>query len=195
VQVSLQVRIAGERGVREAIGGFPMLVRDGQTDITGNLSPYLRLRHPRTAVCYSSTSVFFAVVDGRQPGLSVGMTLEELAELMLSLGCEEAMNTDGGGSSVMAIALPAAQLSGTAFCTSRPPMHSRARWQAGLEIPLATVRVAGWPSWLALSPCNFHSKVLPRGAQTTQLQIVNSPSDGTERGRGNAWLVVAKPQE
>ncbi|MFM8421387.1 MAG: phosphodiester glycosidase family protein, partial [Verrucomicrobiota bacterium] len=38
-------------------------------------------------------------VDGRQPGLSVGMTLEELGETMARWGCEEGMNLDGGGSS------------------------------------------------------------------------------------------------
>jgi exopolysaccharide biosynthesis protein len=37
-------------------------------------------------------------VDGRQPRLSVGMTLEELGATMARLGCEEAMNLDGGGS-------------------------------------------------------------------------------------------------
>ena len=39
------------------------------------------------------------VVDGRQPGLSMGMTYPELAELMLKFGCTEAVNIDGGGSS------------------------------------------------------------------------------------------------
>ena len=42
---------------------------------------------------------FLLVVDGRQKDLSIGMTLGELAEFMLKLGCTEAMNLDGGGSS------------------------------------------------------------------------------------------------
>ena len=37
-------------------------------------------------------------VDGRQPGLSVGMTLAELAKYMVKLGCTEGMNFDGGNS-------------------------------------------------------------------------------------------------
>jgi exopolysaccharide biosynthesis protein len=37
-------------------------------------------------------------VDGRQPGLSVGMKLAELAEYMSRLGCTHAMNLDGGKS-------------------------------------------------------------------------------------------------
>ena len=40
-------------------------------------------------------------VDGRQPGVSVGMTLQELADYMLSLGATDAMNLDGGGSTTM----------------------------------------------------------------------------------------------
>ena len=40
-------------------------------------------------------------VDGRQPGVSVGMTLQELAEYLLSIGAIDAMNLDGGGSTTM----------------------------------------------------------------------------------------------
>ncbi len=43
------------------------------------------------------------VVDGRQPDYSVGMTLPELAALFEALGVEEAINLDGGGSSVMVV--------------------------------------------------------------------------------------------
>ena len=61
--------------------------------------------HPRTAVGVSRDTryVYLLVVDGRQQGLSEGMTLVELAEWMKQLGCWDAMNLDGGGSSTMAI--------------------------------------------------------------------------------------------
>jgi exopolysaccharide biosynthesis protein len=39
------------------------------------------------------------VVDGRQKEISMGMNARELAQFMAELGCEEAMNLDGGGSS------------------------------------------------------------------------------------------------
>ena len=55
-------------------------------------------RHPRAAVGWSKSHIFLAEVDGRQRGLSVGMTLEELGEYMAKIGCEEAINLDGGGS-------------------------------------------------------------------------------------------------
>ena len=43
------------------------------------------------------------VIDGRQPGYSVGMTLRETAALLRELGAQEGLNLDGGGSSAMAI--------------------------------------------------------------------------------------------
>jgi exopolysaccharide biosynthesis protein len=45
--------------------------------------------------------VFLVEVDGRQKKLSVGMTLDELAKFLRKLGCDEAMNFDGGGSATL----------------------------------------------------------------------------------------------
>jgi hypothetical protein len=61
--------------------------------------------HPRSAIGYSRNGryLYLVVVDGRQPWYSEGMTLAELAELMLSLGAQYAMNLDGGGSSTLVI--------------------------------------------------------------------------------------------
>lgn len=74
-------------------------------------------RAPRTAIGVKENGdVLLAVVDGRaNPPHSVGVTLAELAELMLALGCVEAMNMDGGGSSIMYVNDPAA-----AECKLRP---------------------------------------------------------------------------
>lgn len=59
-------------------------------------------RHPRTAVGINDQGNWiFVVVDGRQPGQSLGMTLDELTDLMLSLDCRYAINLDGGGSTTM----------------------------------------------------------------------------------------------
>jgi exopolysaccharide biosynthesis protein len=55
-------------------------------------------RHPRSAIGWNKTHFYMVQVDGRQPGLSIGMTLEELGGYMANLGCEQAMNLDGGGS-------------------------------------------------------------------------------------------------
>ena len=78
-----------------ALGGGPTLVRDGE--IVAGDSP----RHPRTAVGYNSHEILLVTVDGRQDGWSMGMTMVELARLMDDLGCIEALNLDGGGSTTM----------------------------------------------------------------------------------------------
>jgi len=48
--------------------------------------------------------LLLVTVDGRQPGVSEGVTLVEGARLMRSLGAVDALNLDGGGSSAMVVA-------------------------------------------------------------------------------------------
>jgi hypothetical protein len=64
--------------------------------------------HPRSAVGFANNGryLYLVVVDGRQPLYSEGMTLNELAELMVSLGAQFAMNLDGGGSSTLVVEGP-----------------------------------------------------------------------------------------
>jgi len=57
-----------------------------------------QFRQPRTAIGWNSNFFYIVEVDGRQRGLSVGMTFPELADYMVKLGCDEALNLDGGGS-------------------------------------------------------------------------------------------------
>jgi len=79
---------------RMAIGGGPTLVRGGKA---ASFSGF-QMRHPRTAIGCNKDYFFMVEVDGRKRNLSVGMTLSELADYLVKLGCEEAMNFDGGGS-------------------------------------------------------------------------------------------------
>ncbi len=95
-------------GVEQIIGGGPRLVRDGEIHITGEAELFqadvLMGRAPRTALGFTEDhKLLLVTVNGRQPGISVGMTLTELAELMLELGAVNAMNLDGGGSTTMVI--------------------------------------------------------------------------------------------
>ncbi len=57
-------------------------------------------RNPRTAVGVdvTGTRLIVITIDGRQPGWSVGMTLPELADLLIERGAHNAVNLDGGGS-------------------------------------------------------------------------------------------------
>ena len=84
-------------GVQMAIGGGPTLVRNGRAKEWSGIL----MRHPRTAIGWNKDAFFLVEVDGRQSQLSVGMTFPELAGYMLKLGCEEAMNLDGGGSATL----------------------------------------------------------------------------------------------
>ncbi len=84
-----------------AISGETRILMGGKI-VDGLTDPEL---HPRTAVGYSQNGKFLyiVVVDGRQPFYSEGMTLAELAQLMLDLGAHDAMNLDGGGSSTLVV--------------------------------------------------------------------------------------------
>ena len=58
-------------------------------------------RHPRSAIGWNEGCFFLVTVDGRQKGVSEGMNLNELAAYLIELGCQEAMNLDGGGSATL----------------------------------------------------------------------------------------------
>jgi exopolysaccharide biosynthesis protein len=64
-----------------------------------------RVVHPRTAIGFDDTGkwLLLMVVDGRQPLYSEGVSLYELAFLFRERGCTQAVNVDGGGSSIMLI--------------------------------------------------------------------------------------------
>ena len=92
----------------DVVGGGPKIVTAGRVDITLErekvLPSFSTTRHPRTAIAsLPGNKALLVVVDGRQPALSVGMSLDELARLMIELGAVEAINLDGGGSSTMTI--------------------------------------------------------------------------------------------
>jgi hypothetical protein len=97
---------------REAVGGHPVLLRDSavvvDVDTSGNAG--FRGRNPRTAagVAARGRRVLLVVIDGRQKAYSDGASLRETANVLLALGARDALNLDGGGSSAMVLARPAA---------------------------------------------------------------------------------------
>jgi len=91
------------------IGGAPTLVKNGHVNVTYNEEIMwgsgvgLDNGDPRTAVGYTADNhVIMIVADGRQAA-SQGVGLPELAQIMINLGCVEAMNLDGGGSTQMSV--------------------------------------------------------------------------------------------
>jgi hypothetical protein len=100
------------RGARTALSGGPWLVHNGrvakpqrQNDEDEDSMPYsqssMRERHPRAGLGWNDKYFFLLEVDGRQRHLSIGMTLQEMANFFVSLGCREALNFDGGGSATL----------------------------------------------------------------------------------------------
>lgn len=80
--------------------GPSLLSPDGEA--LSNIKSRVSGLNPRTAIGYYEPGHYcFVVVDGRQEGYSIGMTLEDLSQLFASLGCQAAYNLDGGQSSVM----------------------------------------------------------------------------------------------
>ena len=91
--------------VNHIISGGPYLVKNGDiyVDMTAQKLGSVGGRNPRTAIGYTKdNNLIMLTADGRE-GASIGLTLNELANLMKELGCVNAMNLDGGGSTVMYI--------------------------------------------------------------------------------------------
>lgn len=83
--------------VEYAVGGGVKLITAGV-----NVAPTTGEVDPRTAIGIKADgSLVFYTVDGRKPGSSMGASLYQVAERLLALGCVEAMNMDGGGSTAV----------------------------------------------------------------------------------------------
>ena len=87
----------------------PMLVKDGKVALSMDPnSSRARERAPRTAIAIDATGkkVWMVTVDGRQSGYSTGMSLNEFAQYLASIGAHRALNLDGGGSTTMTVRKP-----------------------------------------------------------------------------------------
>ena len=85
------------------ISGGPYLVKNNDIYVDTAIEKLQSIsgKNPRTAIGYTKNNdIFLITADGRE-GSSVGLTLYELASYMKSLGCINAINLDGGGSTVM----------------------------------------------------------------------------------------------
>ncbi len=104
--IVVQQRMSGIfDGVRDAIGGWEILVKNGIPVTTFTEGASYQYRAPRTAVGIKNDgTVFFVTVDGRNMPLGMdGVTAYEMAEIMAYFEADHAINLDGGGSTTMAI--------------------------------------------------------------------------------------------
>ena len=94
--------------MRTAIGGGPVLLQNGEVKITNNeelkfVGKAINDKHPRTAMGYTKDGkLIILVIEGRNT-IAHGATLGQEAQILKDLGCWEALNLDGGGSSCMLV--------------------------------------------------------------------------------------------
>ena len=94
--------------VHTAVGGGPVLVQNGLVDISNNeeikfAGKAIYDKHPRTAMGYTKEGqLIILVIEGRNPAAGGADLLQE-AKMLQDLGCVEAINLDGGGSSCLLI--------------------------------------------------------------------------------------------
>ena len=118
---SAEIRDAGFTGIKKykpllqkwkvqtAVGGGPMLVQNGQVQVTNNeelkfAGKAINDMHPRTLMGYTKDhKIIVMVVEGRNAGIAEGASLLQAAKLMINVGCVEALNLDGVGSSCMLV--------------------------------------------------------------------------------------------
>ena len=95
--------------MKTAVGGGPVLLQNGEKKITNEeevkfTGKAINDKHPRTCMGYTNDGrLIVMVIQGRFPGIAEGVTLTQEAQLLKDLGCVEALNLDGGGSSCMLI--------------------------------------------------------------------------------------------
>jgi len=94
--------------MQTAVGGGPILLQEGQIKITNNeelkfSGKAIDDKHPRTSMGYTKDKkLIILVIEGRN-AIAHGATLTQEAEILQDLGCWEALNLDGGGSSCMLV--------------------------------------------------------------------------------------------
>jgi len=125
----LSAEVPGDGTVVEGTAGFLPIVTDGTVVDPPGGDP-----HPRTAIGLdrNGTTMWLVVVDGRRKNYSEGMNFHELGSFMRGLGCWDAANMDGGGSSIMGVA----GTDGSLFVVNNP--SDRWLWLRRIR-PLPTV--------------------------------------------------------
>ena len=134
--------------VQEAIGGETILVKDGKAlDFSYNSSI-----NPRTVIGIKPDGkVVTFVNDGRQAPISYGRTYQEIADIMVSLGCETALNLDGGGSTTF---LSKPEGSDKLECRNSPSDGTERTVSTSLFI-VSTAKASGEFDHAAIEPNNL----------------------------------------
>ncbi|WP_028651327.1 phosphodiester glycosidase family protein [Nocardioides halotolerans] len=122
----LRADVSLSQDVAMAVTGNEFILRDGKRLSKDDVDV-----HPRTAIGIDRDTgqLLLLVVDGRQ-AFSRGYTMKELAKLFERLGAEDALNLDGGGSSIMLLR----QLDGSLAVANSPSDGHPRPVANGLEV-------------------------------------------------------------
>ena len=106
-------------GVRDTICFGPILVAEGAVD-AWQLEEYGRSREPRTALGMVENGHYVVIICEGRSDTSDGLRLSELGPMMLAEGCVEALNLDGGQTSVLSFMGEKLNATGTFHKSSSP---------------------------------------------------------------------------
>jgi exopolysaccharide biosynthesis protein len=94
--------------MKTAVGGGPVILQNGNIRVSNNeelkfTGKAINDKHPRTAMGYTKDGkLIILMIEGRN-NIAHGATLEQEAQIFKDLGCTEAINLDGGGSSCLLV--------------------------------------------------------------------------------------------
>jgi len=181
-KVAIHVKTAGFDWEKydNAIGGGPILVKGGKASVDaleeGFKADFL-VRHPRTAIGRTADNdVWIVTVDGRQ-AYSKGATLDEMAAIMLRLGCVDAINLDGGGSTALNL---------LGLTVGRP--------SDGVEREVASGILVFGPPPVSISGAiklNLSGSIAAGGTAQASITLNGKPVDNVDvlwSSRGAAWI-------
>lgn len=167
---------AGWRDAKMVIGGSELLVKDGVVQPNSDTAV-----HPRSAIgAKADGTIVMFEVDGRAPGFSEGVQLQELGQLMKNLGVVQALNLDGGGSSTVVVKLPGQS---TRQVMNRPSDGGERKTANGLL--LVNIAPEGAASKLVVQP-NFE-RVLAGSAFTFHSYAVDDSSHPAAYAGERSW--------
>jgi exopolysaccharide biosynthesis protein len=94
--------------IQSAIGGSPQLLKDGKVAISDTAEMIVinnKTSRPRSAIGYTNNNIvlLLAVEGDNSVGGYEGVNLLDLSNILVSLGCQDAINLDGGGSTSMVV--------------------------------------------------------------------------------------------
>ena len=184
------------KGFTHIVGGGPLLLRDGVKATTkayeqeGFDRSFHSFWHPRTAVGKTADgTLLFVTVTAANPGVRRGVMLQKLAQLFLDWGATDAVNLDGGFSSMMVIRNEVVSVKRRR--PSRSPSQNRPRPATPDKQPEKNIKTASEEKLPekntkpVSTEKQSEKEVKPDTSKEKQEPQKAAPAQNTRSGRGN----------